>query len=72
MRAPPAPPCIATAARSARRCCTRPQTLRALVRADEIWLVALSAFVGCGAGILVWVMTETTQLVHQAPVQHRP
>ena len=24
-----------------------PQTLRALVRADEIWLVVLSAFVGC-------------------------
>ncbi|MGA3398775.1 MAG: chloride channel protein [Acetobacteraceae bacterium] len=42
-----------------------PQTLRALVRADEIWLVALSAFVGCGAGVLVWLMTETTQLVHQ-------
>jgi CIC family chloride channel protein len=42
-----------------------PQTLRALVRADEIWLVALSAFVGCFAGILVWTMTETTQLVHQ-------
>ena len=42
-----------------------PQTLRALVRADEIWLVALSAFVGCGAGLLVWGMTETTQLVHE-------
>ena len=34
-----------------------PQTLRALVRADEIWLVVLSAFVGCGAGIAVWLMT---------------
>ncbi len=42
-----------------------PQTLRALVRADEIWLVVLSAFVGCGAGIAVWLMTETTQLIHQ-------
>src|SRR5215471_5665255 len=42
-----------------------PQTLRALVRADEIWLVVLSAFVGCGAGIAVWVMTETTQLIHE-------
>lgn len=42
-----------------------PQTLRALVRTDEIWLVVLSAFVGCGAGVAVWVMTETTQLVHQ-------
>jgi chloride channel protein, CIC family len=43
-----------------------PQTLRALVRADEIWLVVLSAFVGAGAGVAVWLMTETTQLVHQA------
>ena len=42
-----------------------PQTLRALVRADEIWLVVLSAFVGCGAGIAVWLMTATTQLIHQ-------
>jgi CIC family chloride channel protein len=42
-----------------------PQTLRALVRADEIWLVVLAAFVGCGAGIAVWVMTETTQLIHE-------
>jgi chloride channel protein, CIC family len=42
-----------------------PQTLRALVRADEIWLVVLSAFVGCGAGIAVWLMTETTQLIHE-------
>src|SRR5579862_9242850 len=43
-----------------------PQTLRALVRTDEIWLVVLSAFVGCGAGIAVWMMTATTQLIHQA------
>src|SRR5690349_17518229 len=42
-----------------------PQTLRALVRTDEVWLVVLSAFVGCGAGILVWMMTAATQLVHQ-------
>jgi CIC family chloride channel protein len=42
-----------------------PQTLRALVRTDELWLVALSAFIGCGAGVLVWLMTETTQLIHQ-------
>jgi chloride channel protein, CIC family len=42
-----------------------PQTLRALVRADEIWLVVLSAFVGAGAGIAVWLMTATTQLIHQ-------
>jgi CIC family chloride channel protein len=42
-----------------------PQTLRALVRTDEIWLVVLSAFVGCGAGVAVWIMTGTTQLIHQ-------
>ena len=42
-----------------------PQTLRALVRTDEIWLVALSAFVGCSAGVLIWLMTAATQLVHQ-------
>ena len=42
-----------------------PQTLRALVRTDEIWLVLLAAFIGCGAGVLVWAMTETTQLVHE-------
>ena len=42
-----------------------PQTLRALVRADEVWLVVLSAFVGCGAGIAVWIMTGTTQLIHE-------
>ena len=42
-----------------------PQTLRALVRADEIWLVVLAAFVGFGAGVLVSVMTFVTQLMHQ-------
>jgi CIC family chloride channel protein len=42
-----------------------PQTLRALVRTDEVWLVVLSAFIGCGAGISVSAMTEATQLVHQ-------
>jgi CIC family chloride channel protein len=39
--------------------------LRALVRADEIWLVVLAAFVGCASGIMVWLMTATTQLVHE-------
>ncbi|HEY4044388.1 MAG TPA: chloride channel protein [Rhodopila sp.] len=39
--------------------------LRALVRADEIWLVVLAAFIGCASGIMVWMMTETTQLVHE-------
>ncbi len=43
-----------------------PQTLRALVRADEIWLVALSAFVGCGAGLIDVGMTEAAQLCHEA------
>ena len=42
-----------------------PQTLRALVRADEIWLVVLSAFIGCGAGLMDWLMTAVTQLIHQ-------
>ncbi len=42
-----------------------PQVLRALVRADEIWLVVLAAFVGCATGISVWLMTATTQLIHQ-------
>ena len=42
-----------------------PQVLRALVRADEIWLVVLAAFVGCATGAMDWLMTETTQLVHQ-------
>ena len=42
-----------------------PQTLRALVRADEIWLVVLAAFVGCCSGIMVALMTYTTQLIHQ-------
>ncbi len=43
-----------------------PQILRALVRADEIWLVVLAAFVGACSGIMVWFMTAVTQLVHQA------
>jgi CIC family chloride channel protein len=43
-----------------------PQMLRALVRADEIWLVVLAAFVGCASGIMVWLMTATTQIVHEA------
>ncbi|MDR3537522.1 MAG: chloride channel protein [Acetobacteraceae bacterium] len=42
-----------------------PQVLRALVRADEIWLVVLSAFIGCGTGIAVWLMTAATQRVHE-------
>jgi chloride channel protein, CIC family len=42
-----------------------PQVLRAMVRADEIWLVVLAAFMGCGTGIAVWLMTSATQYVHQ-------
>jgi CIC family chloride channel protein len=66
------------AARAARRSAVRrarrpigsavlhaPQVLRALVRTDEIWLVVLAAFIGCATGISVWLMTATTQVVHE-------
>jgi CIC family chloride channel protein len=43
-----------------------PQTLRALVRADEIWLVALAALVGCGAGLCVVAMNIATLEMHHA------
>ncbi len=42
-----------------------PQTLRALVRADEIWLVLLAAFVGVVAGLSVAAMGEITQAMHR-------
>ncbi len=42
-----------------------PQTLRALVRADEIWLVVLSAFVGLGAGLVVVTMETFAQTMHR-------
>jgi CIC family chloride channel protein len=42
-----------------------PQTLRALVRADEIWLVAVAAVVGCASGLAVAAMTITTQRIHE-------
>ncbi|HYZ22865.1 MAG TPA: chloride channel protein [Rhodopila sp.] len=42
-----------------------PHILRALVRTDEIWLVALAACLGCATGCCVWLMTETTQLIHE-------
>ena len=42
-----------------------PQTLRALVRADEIWLVVLAALVGLIGGLCVTVMSTITQLMHQ-------
>jgi CIC family chloride channel protein len=41
-----------------------PQTLRALVRADEVWLVAVGAFIGTLAGLLVTAMTRGTFLIH--------
>jgi chloride channel protein, CIC family len=42
-----------------------PQTLRALVRADEIWLVVLAAFVGIAAGLLVVGINDITLLAHR-------
>ena len=42
-----------------------PQTLRALVRADELWLVVLAAFVGVAAGLSVTAMGELTQQMHR-------
>jgi CIC family chloride channel protein len=41
-----------------------PQTLRALVRADEIWLVVLAAFVGIIGGLCVTGMGWITQTMH--------
>jgi chloride channel protein, CIC family len=41
-----------------------PQALRAMVRADEIWLVVLSALVGTISGLLVAAMTICTQTIH--------
>jgi CIC family chloride channel protein len=42
-----------------------PQTLRALVRADEIWLVLLAGILGVAAGLLVVAMNQATQLAHE-------
>ncbi len=41
-----------------------PQTLRALVRANELGLVILAAIVGAFAGIVVYLMTGAAQLAH--------
>jgi CIC family chloride channel protein len=38
-----------------------PQTLRALVRADELWLVLLAALIGIAAGLIVVAMNTSTQ-----------
>jgi len=42
-----------------------PQALRAMVRADEIWLVILAAAVGLAAGLVVVAMSETAQVMHR-------
>ena len=42
-----------------------PQALRAMVRADEIWLVVLAAIVGVSSGLIVVAMGEFAQLMHQ-------
>lgn len=42
-----------------------PHTLRALVRADEIWLVVLAAAVGVGGGLMVSLMTWMAQFAHE-------
>ena len=42
-----------------------PQTLRALVRADEIWLVMLAACVGVASGLCVYAMSVITQYAHE-------
>ena len=42
-----------------------PQTLRALVRRDELWLVALAAIAGLAAGAVVWAMNTVTQAMHR-------
>jgi chloride channel protein, CIC family len=42
-----------------------PQTLRALVRTDEIWLALLAAVIGIAAGLVVVAMNTTTEMAHQ-------
>ena len=41
-----------------------PSTLRALVRADELWLVLLAAIVGIAGGLCVTAMGRITQAMH--------
>lgn len=40
-------------------------TVRALIRADELWLVVLAAFAGVGAGLCVIAMGAVTQYMHR-------
>ncbi len=42
-----------------------PQTFRALVRGDELWLVVLAAGVGLASGLCVHLMTLATQTSHE-------
>ncbi len=42
-----------------------PQVLRALVRADEVWLVVLSAVLGVFTAFCVFAMTAIAQLMHR-------
>ena len=42
-----------------------PQVLRALVRADEVWVLVLAAAIGVGAGIAVWLINGAAQFLHQ-------
>ena len=42
-----------------------PHVLRALVRADELWLLLLAALVGLLAGLCVTAMSLLTQLAHR-------
>ena len=42
-----------------------PQVLRALVRADEVWLLVVAAGIGVFSGIAVWLINGAAQLVHQ-------
>jgi chloride channel protein, CIC family len=49
-----------------------PQTLRALVRGDEIWLVVLAAAVGVGSGLFVYLMSAAAQLLHEQLFRLRP
>ncbi len=42
-----------------------PHLLRALVRTDEMWLVALAGFVGLAAGLSVTAMSLITQAMHR-------
>ena len=42
-----------------------PQSLRALVRGDEIFLVVLAAALGAASGLIVVAMNQATQLAHE-------